>query len=165
MADERLLKEFQDTMRHIAAAVYAITTKHQGVRYGIVATAFSSVSFDPPSVLICVNEGTSIHAPLMDTDRFCVNVLGMVNRDIADCFMQFEGEERFSVGDWGEEQGVPVLTNAQSTMVCRIADRHKFGTHTIIIGELIGANHRDNAKPLTYYDRRYIDISEAPDHA
>lgn len=163
MRKETILKEFQDTMRHIAAAVYAITTRHEGERFGIVATAFSSVSFDPPSILICVNQDTSIHAPLMQADRFCVNVLGMGNRDVADAFMTLKGEERFSAGQWAEELEVPVLATAQSSMICAIADRHRFGTHTIFIGELIAANHRDNAKPLTYYDRRYIDISQAPD--
>jgi flavin reductase (DIM6/NTAB) family NADH-FMN oxidoreductase RutF len=57
---------------------------------------------------------------------------------------------------------VPVLVSAQSSLVCRVADRHDFGTHTIFIGELIGARHRHNARPLTWYDGRYIDISEAP---
>lgn len=163
MQTEEIISEFQSTMRHIAAAVYAITTRHEGVRSGIVATAFSSVSFSPPSILICVNEDTSIHAPLMQADRFAVNVLGLANRDVADCFMAFKGEERFNVGSWEEQFGVPVLSNAQSTLICKVADRHKFGTHTVFIGEIISAHHRDNAKPLIYYDRRYIDISESPD--
>ena len=164
MQPEDILSEFQSTMRHIAAAVYAITTKVDGKRYGIVATAFSSVSFDPPSVLICINQDASAHEPLMQADRFCVNVLGLANRDVADCFMVKKGEERFEVGEWQDEMDVPVLVNAQSSMICKTVDRHRFGTHTIFIGELIGAHHRENAKPLTYYDRRYIDISAATDH-
>ena len=86
-------------------------------------------------------------------------------RDVADCFMTKKGEERFEVGEWQDEMDVPVLVNAQSSMICKTMDRHRFGTHTIFIGELVGAHHRDNAKPLTYYDRRYIDITAAPDHA
>ena len=163
MQNEEILKGFQATMRHIAAAVYAITTRHEGKRYGIVATAFSSVSFDPPSLMICVNKDTSIHEPLMQADRFCVNVLSLANRNVADCFMQFKGEERFGVGEWADDMGVPVLANAQSSMICKMGARHVYGTHTIFIGELIGAHHRENAKPLIYYDRRYIDISQAPD--
>ena len=165
MADETILNEFQHTMRHIAAAVYAITPRHEGQRYAIVATAFSSVSFDPPSVLICVNNDTSIHEPLMAADHFAVNVLSLANRDVADACAMKKGEERFSCGEWHDEAGVPVLANAQSSLVCKIADRHRFGTHTIFIGELIGAHHRDDAKPLIYYDRKYIDISQAPEQA
>lgn len=163
MQREDILSEFQNTMRHVAAAVYAITTTVEGERFGLIATAVSSVSFDPPSLLVCINESASAHAPLMKADHFCVNVLGLANREVADCFAMKKGDERFSVGEWHEEHGVPVLNNAQSSMVCRTIDRHKSGTHTIFIGELVAAHHRDNAKPLTYYDRRYIDISEAPD--
>ena len=71
--------------------------------------------------------------------------------------------DRFAVGDWAVENNVPVLTTAQSSLVCTVADRHTFGTHTIFIGELIAANHRQDATPLTYYDRHYIDISQAPE--
>lgn len=165
MHSEEILSEFQSTMRHIAAAVYAITTKVDGQRFGIVATAFSSVSFDPPSILVCINQDASAHDSLFQAERFCVNVLGLANRDVADCFMARKGEERFEIGDWRDEMDVPVLFNAQSNMICKTVDRHRVGTHTIFIGELIGAHHRENAKPLTYYDRRYIDISAATDHA
>ena len=164
MQREEILTQFQNTMRHIAASVYAITTKVDGQRYGIVATAFSSVSFDPPSVLICINQDASAHAPLLEAEHFCVNVLGLSNRAIADNFMSKKGEDRFAMGDWQEELGVPILGDAQSSMVCKTVDRHKFGTHTIFIGELLSAHHRADAKPLTYYDRRYIDISAATDH-
>ena len=61
------------------------------------------------------------------------------------------------------EHGVPVLATAQSSFVCRRAHCHEFGTHSIFIGELIAAKHRADAAPLTYYDRHYIDISEAPE--
>jgi len=60
---------------------------------------------------------------------------------------------------------VNVNVNAQSYFICRTAHRHEFGTHTIFIGELLHARHREDATPLTYYDRHYIDISAAPERA
>lgn len=166
MSQDAILTAFRDAMRHVAATVYAVTTGHEGQRFGILATAVSSLSFDPPSLLVCINRSASLHEPMASADTFCVNVLGLGNRDVADCFMKKgNAEDRFAVGDWAEEHGVPVLATAQSSLVCRIAHRHAYGTHTIFIGELIAARHRENAKPLTYYDGRYIDISEAPDHS
>jgi len=162
MQQEEILPSFRDAMRHVAATVYAVTTGHGGERFGILATAVSSLSFDPPSLLVCINRAASLHEPMASADRFCVNVLGLANRDVADCFAR--GGDRFAVGDWGEEEGVPVLASAQSSFVCRIAHRHAYGTHTIFIGELLTARHRENARPLTYYDGRYIDISAACDH-
>jgi len=162
MSDEALLETYRLAMRHISATVYAITTGHGGEQFGIIATAVNSLSFDPPSLLVCVNRAASLHGPLETAEMFCVNVLGIGNRAVADCFIK-GGSERFSVGEWEEEHGVPVLSTAQSSLICRIAQRQAFGTHTIFIGELIAARHRANAKPLTYYDGRYIDITEAPD--
>ena len=160
---EELLDSFRSAMRHVAATVYAVTTGHGGGRYGILATAVSSLSFDPPSLLVCVNRSASLHAPLASAEVFCVNVLGLGNRDVAEHFMRPQPVDRFAVGEWEEAHGVPVLATAQSSLVCRRVHCHEFGTHSIFIGELIAAHHRDDATPLTYYDRQYIDISRAPE--
>ena len=90
-------------------------------------------------------------------------MLGLGNREIAEVFEKARGEDRFAAGVWDQRHGVPVLANAQSYFICRTAHRHEFGTHTIFIGELIDARHREDAAPLTYYDRHYIDISTAPE--
>ena len=160
---DALLDAYRSAMRHVAATVYAVTTGHGGGRYGILATAVSSLSFEPPSLLVCVNRAASLHAPLASAEVFCVNVLGMGNRDVADQFMQPLPADRFAVGEWEESDGVPVLASAQSSLICRRAHCHDFGTHSIFIGELIAAHHRADATPLTYYDRQYIDISRAPE--
>ena len=162
---EQLLDSFRSAMRHVAATVYAVTTGHGGGRYGILATAVSSLSFEPPSLLVCVNRSASLHAPLASAEVFCVNVLGLGNRDVAEHFMRPYPTDRFAVGEWEESHGVPVLATAQSSLICRRAHCHEFGTHSIFIGELIAAKHRADAAPLTYYDRHYIDISEAPESA
>ena len=159
---DELLEAYRSAMRHVAATVYAVTTGAGGDRYGILATAVSSLSFDPPSLLVCVNRAASLHAPLASAETFAVNVLGLGNRDVAEHFMR-GGSDRFAVGQWNVWLGVPVLESAQSSFVCRRAHCHDFGTHSIFIGELIAAQHRADAAPLTYYDRHYIDISEAPE--
>ncbi|WP_271077908.1 flavin reductase family protein [Aurantiacibacter sp. MUD61] len=163
-SEMELTDSFREAMRHVAATVYAVTTIHDGQPYGILATAVSSLSFSPPSLLACINRGASLHEPITHAQRFCINVLGLSNRDVAEHFMIPEAD-RFSVGDWQEQHGVPVLTSAQSSLICTVADRHVFGTHTIFVGELIAASHRQDATPLTYFDRNYIDISEAPEKA
>ncbi|APE28675.1 flavin reductase family protein [Aurantiacibacter gangjinensis] len=156
-----LVENFRDAMRHVAATVYAVTTMDAGQRYGILATAVSSLSFEPPSLLVCVNRTASLHDPMERAERFCVNVLGLGNRDVAERFM-LPRPDRFGVGEWVDEHEVPVLATAQSSLICKTAHRQVFGTHTIFIGELLAANHRDDATPLTYFDRDYIDISKAP---
>lgn len=159
---EELLANFRAAMRHVAATVYAVTALQGGRSYGILATAVSSLSFDPPSLLVCINRNASLHSPLLAEGRFCVNVLGLGNRDVAEQFMVPGAADRFSVGDWDLASGLPVLASAQSSFLCRLVHAHDFGTHSIVIGELEEARHRHDATPLTYFDRNYIDISEAP---
>ena len=163
--DPELIENFRNAMRHVAATVYAITTQVDGERYGILATAVSSLSFDPPSLLVCVNQTASLHEPLAAAETFGVNVLGLGNRDVAEHFMKPFPVDRFAVGNWIESNGVPVLASAQSSLICRTAHRHEFGTHSIFVGELMAAKHRENATPQTYFDRHYIDISAAPEKA
>ena len=160
---EELLDAFRSAMRHVAATVYAVTTRHDGSAAGILATAVNSLSFDPPSLLVCINRSASLHDPLIAEGMFAVNVLGLSNRDVADHFMNPEAPDRFSQGNWTDVAGVPVLTEAQSSFVCRMVHSHEFGTHTVFIGELVAGYHRDDATPLTYFDRNYIDISAAPE--
>ena len=171
MEREELLAAFRDTMSQVAATVYAITTcgenggeggTNGSTRHGILATAVSSLSFDPPSLLVCINQSASLHAPLGQAERFCVNVLGTANRDVADCFASAaSGEDRFAVGDWKQIEGLPVLVSAQSSLLCRRVLRQDFGTHSIFIGELQAAWHRGGMVPLVYYDRNYIDLAAA----
>lgn len=153
---------FRNAMRHVASTVHAVTTLHDGERHGILATAVSSLSFDPPSLLVCINQAASLHHPLTQAELFAINVLGLENRDIAEQFAQARGAERFALGHWADEHGAPVLLSGQSALVCRRVDCHRFGTHTIVVGELVAARHRQDGAPLTYYDRSYIDISGAP---
>ena len=158
---DELLSAFRDAMRHVAATVYAVTTRDGGRPYGILATAVSSLSFDPPSLLVCINRNASLHDPLLRSEMFAVNVLAAGNRDVAEHFMAAT-PDRFALGEWHDLPGVPVLASAQSSFVCRMANSHEFGTHTVVIGELVAAQHHIDARPLTYFDRHYIDISEAP---
>ena len=160
---DEMLEAFRNAMRHVAATVYAVTTHRGDVRYGILATAVNSLSFDPPSLLVCINRNASLHDPLVEERMFAVNVLGLGNRDVAEHFMDPGASDRFSVGKWETSHGVPVLESAQSSFVCRLAHGHEFGTHSVFIGELVAAHHHLDATPLTYFDRAYIDISEAPE--
>lgn len=156
----KLLDTFRDTMRHVAATVFAVTTTHEGERFGMLATAVSSLSFAPPSLLVCVNHGASMYQPVTQAGRFCVNVLATGNQPVAEHFATSEGPDRFKLGKWEDLHGMPVLADAQSSLICKIVDQHDFGTHSILIGELTHGWHRGGTSPLAYCDRRYVEIAQ-----
>ena len=81
-----LTHDFKQAMRRVASTVNVITVCVGGEPMGITATAMSSLSLDPPSLLICINRTASLHSPLEDVSHFCVNVLHRSQEDIAAMF-------------------------------------------------------------------------------
>src|SRR5437868_15100984 len=95
---------FTKGMRHLAASVTLITTRHRMQRGGLTATAVCSVSAEPPQLLVCVNKTASAHDPIGQAGFFCVNILAPAHRQIAERFAGMdgvEGDERFNgIGEW-----------------------------------------------------------------
>ncbi len=148
-------------LRRFAKSVMVITCEHQGVRYAMAATAVSEVSLDPPTMLICVNRSTSMHAPLLKGADFTINMLNSQQEQIArNCSGGLRGEERFSDGDWQASGfGPPVLADALAYFVCRQEQRVDHGTHSIFIGEVVSAHAAEAAHSLVYVDGRYMSPS------
>jgi flavin reductase (DIM6/NTAB) family NADH-FMN oxidoreductase RutF len=147
--------EFKRAMRRLASTVTIISTADiNGNRYGMAATAVNSVSMDPPSLLVCINQSASIHAPLTGRGAFCVNVLGTEHEDLVSAFSgRLAGAERFTVGDWRDDaRGIPYLEDAQCNLVCDIERMVPFGTHSIIIGRVNAVRVAEGIAPLIYTD-------------
>ena len=102
MPEETALKDaLRQAMRRLTSAVCVVTTEHDGGRYGMTATSVTSVSLDPPSLLLCVNRLARLHDPLVRRGSFCVNILHADDSEIAQSFGgACAGEERFARGAW-----------------------------------------------------------------
>lgn len=150
--------DFRLAMRRTAATVTLITTADaSGKRHGMAATAVNSVTMDPPTLLICVNQGASLHAPLLASGRFCVNVLMFEHHPLVACFSgQKTGETRFETGDWGREDasGLPYLNGAQSNLFCEVVSVTTVGTHSVVIAAVTAVRVADAMAPLLYADGR-----------
>ena len=149
--------EFKRAMRRLASTVTVISTADaNGNRYGMAATAVNSVSMDPPSLLVCVNHGASIHAPLTGRGAFCVNVLTTDHEDLVSAFSgRLTGAERFTVGGWSDDdRGIPYLRDAQCNLVCDVDTVVPFGTHSVIIGRVSAVRVAEGVAPLIYADGR-----------
>ena len=74
-------QDFKQSMRFLAASVNIISTAHEGKKFAMTATSVTSLSMDPPSLLVCVNKNASIHDTLItDGQQFCVNLLSKAKR-------------------------------------------------------------------------------------
>ena len=156
-ATDDLRASFRLAMRRFPAAVTVITSADQTRRHGMTATAVTSLSMDPPSLVVCVNQASLLHDIMLLARRFCVNLL---RQDQVALSAAFSGalppETRFRVGEWAvSAEGISYLETAQVNIFCRKAAAVPYGTHTIFIGEAERVSVQDPIDPLIYQDATY----------
>lgn len=150
-------------MRRLAASVCVITAvDSSGQRHAMTATAVTSVSDDPASLLVCVNRQANLHDILAQGDRFAVNVLSAGQAEIsALCASAESGESRFALGNWGDANGLPYLRDVQAVFLCHTARQLSHGTHTIVIGDVDKVLVDEGAvNPLIYADGQYRQLDQ-----
>ena len=141
----------------MAKAVVVITSAKDGIRYAMAATAVSELSFDPPSMLVCVNRSASLFPVLEAGAPFAINILHHEQISVAQrCAGAVKGEARFEEGDWQDtDLGVPRLAGAQATILCLSAKKFEYGTHGIFIGDVVEVCLSGEPEPLVYLDGRF----------
>ena len=150
------LTAFQDGFRHLASGVCVVTTRHRGVDSGFAATSVTSLSADPPSLLVCIHRKSRVHDEVIEAGKFCVNVLGEEHQDIAACFGNPKlRARRFVLGDW-IDRGLPVLADAMASFQCFVASTFVFGSHTIVVGQINRVmSDVNDVDPLLYFRGSY----------
>ncbi|WP_342364119.1 flavin reductase family protein [Terrarubrum flagellatum] len=148
---------FKRGMRRLASGVSIVTTRHNDTYSGLVATAVSSLSGEPPSLLVCVHRASSSHGLFHKAGVFCVNLLGGADAAIASSFSSPRKELRFTEGTWAPLiTGAPALVDSLASFDCRVAKSIEFETHTIFIGMIEAIElWQDHVAPLLYVDGRY----------
>ena len=148
---------FRDAMRRLAATVTIVSARGADRRHGITATAVTSLSMEPPSLLVCVNRAGSLHALLSESDRFCVNLLRSEQAALSDAFSgKLPSEERFLHGAWREDStGLPYLADGQASIFCRRKEAIQQGSHSIFIGEVESVLLSEDVSPLIYSNGAY----------
>jgi len=149
---------FRAVLGRFATGVTVVTTRDaDGTPHGMTVSAFSSLSLEPPLVLVCVANSATM-APLMaSAEHFAVNVLSSTQEAVS---RRFAGDvhDRFAgIGFHEGHNGAPVLDEVLAWLQCRIVARHPAGDHVIIIGEVEHADVGDG-KPLLYYRGGYATL-------
>lgn len=145
-------------MRRFPTGVAIVTTANDGRIHGFTVNAFASVSVEPPTVLICVNRIATAHPLIASSQRFCVNILALEQRVLAERFAGGEPRSRFEgVAYRIGPSGSPILEGTLAHLDCVLAEELSASTHTIFLGTVLDAGRRDGA-PLGYFDRSYHDF-------
>jgi flavin reductase (DIM6/NTAB) family NADH-FMN oxidoreductase RutF len=156
--------DFKSVMRRWASTVNVITTRADEMIYGLTATAFSSLSAEPPLVFVCINRKTRTHPLIESSGIFCVNFLAADMKHVSDRFAgRVPDEERFKdLAHRSVATGAPVLLDAIAYLDCRVHAAHAAGDHTIFIGMVqASAVQKPDEAPLTYYNGKYHKLGEA----
>lgn len=149
-------------LRRLAKSVAIITTRWNGQRYAMAATAVEGLSLDPPSLLVCINQTASLNAPLTAGAPFTVNLLAGTQAELsARCGAPWRGEERFAIGAWSEDGPAPVLLDAQASFACLPDMITAYGTHTIVVGRIQSVSLHGDVDPLVYVDGGYRSLAQA----
>ncbi len=165
MADSQSITDVvKAAHRNYPTGVTVITAMVDGVPYGLAVNAFSSVSLDPPTILFCVNESSKTHIHLVACDHVGVNVLAHHQADVAGVFAT-SGGDKFSQIEWETgTMGVPVIKEAAAQFEMRVDQKHKVGTHTVFIGEVVDVRIGEH-EPLVYWRGKTISGTHLTPHA
>jgi flavin reductase (DIM6/NTAB) family NADH-FMN oxidoreductase RutF len=147
---------FRQAMRRLTSTVCIVSAQRDGRPVGMTMTAVASVSMEPPSLLICAKRSSSLHPALQPGALFCVNVLRVGQDAVAAAFGGGASHaERFGLGAWRMEKGVPYLGDALSSLFCTIDLAVDHGSHTVFIGAVREVLDGGEGAPLIYCDGRY----------
>jgi flavin reductase (DIM6/NTAB) family NADH-FMN oxidoreductase RutF len=155
----RVSDSYRAAMRRFPTGVTIVTTVFEGQAYGFTANAFTSVSADPPMVLICVNREASAHPMISQSEIFCVNILAQNQVDVAKRFADraTRGNRFEGIATHTATTGSPVIDGALAYVDCTLAEEHTAGTHTVFIGAVVDSGSVAG-KPLGYFNADYRDF-------
>lgn len=149
---------FRNTLAKFCTGVTIVTTKNQDGLHGLTVNSFTSVSLDPPLILICIQKNGSSHSTLSRSETFVVNILSAEQKELSDRFANsaLDSEERFRGLNFRiSENGVPILAGNLGHLECRVVNQFEGGDHTIFIGQVENGDFSKGRQPLLFYESGY----------
>jgi flavin reductase len=152
-------KEFRSTVGAFATGVTVVTTRGEEHAYGMTANAFSSVSLDPPLILVCVINPSEGAEHITRNGVFAVNILSLEQEPMSRYFASRDrpkGRDAFAeVPHRFAASGSPILEGSAAFMDCRLHTVHEAGDHLIVIGEVLELEVKDGNEPLLFHGGGY----------
>jgi flavin reductase (DIM6/NTAB) family NADH-FMN oxidoreductase RutF len=141
-----------------ATGVTVVTVRDGDGFRGMTANSFTSVSLDPPLVLVSVDRRNRTHELLSLGEPFAVNVLSQEQQCWSDRFAGRHGDIQHQFEDIPHtvsETGVPILTESAAVFSCRVVAIHEAGDHSLFIGQVEAIEHTPGTTPLLFFGGKY----------
>ncbi len=159
-------KDFRAALGSFATGVTVITTRGEEHAYGMTANAFSSVSLDPPLVLICAKRGAEGSEHIDRNRCFAVNILAADQEPLSRYFSSKDRPRgRDALRDVPHAIGVsgsPILDGVAAYLDCRLHQSHAVGDHEIFIGEVLALEVKPEVQPLLFHGGGYRYLQAEP---
>jgi flavin reductase (DIM6/NTAB) family NADH-FMN oxidoreductase RutF len=159
---------FRGALSRFASGVTVVTTVVDGVDHAMTASAFTSVSLEPPQVLVCSQRTSRFHEAVLESGIWAVSILSDRGRAAS---AWFANRGRALEGQFDDVPhhrgalGVPLLDASLAWLECRTIGVHDGGTHSILVGEVTWAAAQDeDDDPLLYYRSHYGTIVRSPEN-
>jgi len=161
--------DFRDAMRRLAGGVSVITAGRGKDISGMTVTSVSSLSVDPPALIVSINRESSSWPLVKRYGFFGVNILTSDQIDIAERFTGkggLKGADRFAGAGWmTRASGVPLLVDALAAIDCEVEDIVERHSHAIVIGRVLDVAVSARTAALAYWQGRYVAIDQDEDAA
>ena len=145
---------FRHTLGKFASGVTVVTTEHEGEQAGITVSAFSSLSLEPPLVLICIDRKVRSHDVIAGAGLFAVNILEASQEEVSRRFASRQPDKFAGIATHRSPSGLPLIDGALATLECRVKETLPGGDHTIFVGEVLDSQLREG-DPLVYFHGAY----------
>lgn len=146
--------ELRATLRKFPSGITVVTVSHDGHVHGMTASSFSSVSLEPPLVLVCLAQESRTRELVAQAGHFAVNILSAGQEEIARSFAR-QGIKPFdTVPHAAGAHGAPLLTGSLAWLECRTVQTHQAGDHDVVVAAVEACGTEDGL-PLVYYDGAY----------
>lgn len=154
--------DLRDVMKYFASAVTVVTSAlDSGELFGLTVSAFTSVSLNPPLVLISIRNESTATPLFQKAQRYCVNILAEDQQPIAEKFsLQGEAGRFQNLNYYIGKGGSPIIRGCIGYIDCRLEQTIVLGDHTVFIGEVIELA-AEKKPPLLYIDRHYVWLDDA----
>lgn len=156
---------FRRVMGHFVTGVTVVTALDGERPFGITVSALSSVSLDPPLVMVALDRRRFLTPIVRAAGRYAVNILSEDQQALSDCFADAPvepGRDAFCGATWqAGKTGLPLIDGAIATLQCSVVQTFSVGDHDLFIGRVDAlANESHHAMPLLYYRRQYLRIGK-----
>ena len=121
----------------------------------ITVSSVTSVSIDPPSLLVCINKTAGIHDSIIKDSKFCINLLKKSQQDISNLCSTFQEEENRFKNDQWDTTDIPFLKNAQANIFCKVDEIISYHTHSIVVAKVTESKYSNDIDTLIYVDGSY----------